>query len=91
MNDLYFGGYKDARLVIGIYRDEYYHPEDTTKPNVMEFGILKQNNGVMNEWVDAYYEANTFRVRPLTESEKELLMEYEDEVDEDYDYEYEDA
>jgi replicative DNA helicase len=84
MDDLYYGGAKDARLVIGLYRDEYYNPDTTTKPNIMEFGILKQNNGIMNEWVDTFFDYNTFKIRPLTEDEKELIAENtEDEDDEE--------
>lgn len=86
MNDIYYGGAKDARLVVGLYRDEYYYPDDTTKPDTIEFGIVKQNNGVMNEWVDAHFDSLTFDIRDLTDEEKSIIdeaSENEDDDDED--------
>jgi replicative DNA helicase len=86
MNDIYYGGAKDSRLVVSLYRDEYYYPEDTTKPNVIEFGIVKQNNGIMNEWVDAHFDVSTYEIRDLSEDEKSIIEEnesYDDEEDDD--------
>ena len=75
--DIYFGGHRDARLVLGIYRDEYYY-DDTKKPNVFEIGILKQNNGIANEWFDFMFEPNYQTIRDMTDEEKEILSEYEE-------------
>lgn len=72
--DIYFGGQRDARLVLGIYRDEYYN-EDTRKPNVFEIGILKQNNGIANEWFDYMFEPQYQTIRDMTDEEKEILEE----------------
>lgn len=36
---------QDADVVIFLYRDEYYHPEDTEKPNTCEINIAKHRNG----------------------------------------------
>lgn len=83
-DDLYYGGTRDARLVLGIYRDEYYNPDETEKPGIIELGILKQNNGIAGEWFDFVFDAQYQTIRNLTEDEKELLMEG-DETDEDDD------
>lgn len=74
MYDLYFGGYKDARLVLGLYREEYYKP-NTPFQNLLEIGILKQNNGVTNEWFDAFYDKETYQIRELSKDEKTELSE----------------
>lgn len=80
--DIYFGGQRDARLVLGIYRDEYYN-EETRKPNVFEIGILKQNNGIANEWFDYMFEPQYQTIRDMTDEEKEIL---EENLNEDEDY-----
>lgn len=72
--DIYFGGQRDARLILGIYRDEYYNQE-TKKPNVFEIGILKQNNGIANVWFDYMFEAQYQTIREMTDEEKEILEE----------------
>lgn len=80
--DLYFGGQRDARLVLGIYRDEYYN-EETRKPNVFEIGILKQNNGIANCWFDYMFEPQYQTIRDMTDEEKEIL---EENLNEEEDY-----
>lgn len=93
MNDMYYGGAKDARLVVSLYRDEYYNPDETPKPNVMEFGIVKQNNGIMNEWVDAHFDGNTYILRDLTEDEMDEIdsnvEDYNSRTADEEEYEYE--
>lgn len=81
--DIYYGGQRDARLVLGIYRDEYYN-EETRKPNVFEIGILKQNNGIANEWFDYMFEAQYQTIRDMTEEEKEILEENLNEDENEY-------
>lgn len=89
MQDLYYGGAKDARLVLGLFRDEYYHPNDTDKPNILEIGIIKSNNGIAGIWSDSYYELTTQKIRDLTDEEKELINSYdEDGDDEEYSDDY---
>lgn len=73
--DIYYGGYRDARLVLGIYRDEYYNPDDTKKPNVFEIGILKQNKGIVNMWFDYIFETQYQQIREMSDEEKEILEE----------------
>jgi replicative DNA helicase len=36
---------QDADIVMFLYRDEYYNPETTDKPNVCEVIIAKQRSG----------------------------------------------
>jgi replicative DNA helicase len=59
---------QNADVVLGLYRDEYYHPEgtpeyDPSRRNLLEVLILKQRNGKANPMgevkVGIYYEANT--------------------------------
>lgn len=82
-DDLWYGGSRDARLVLGIYRDEYYDPDNTEKPGIIELGILKQNNGIAGEWFDFVFDAQYQTIRNLTGDEKELLMQGDDEDEDD--------
>jgi replicative DNA helicase len=36
---------QDSDLVMFIYRDEYYHPDDTEEPGIAELNIAKHRNG----------------------------------------------
>lgn len=77
-DDLHFGGARDARLVLGIYRDEYYN-EETEKPGIIELGILKQNMGIANEWFDYIFDTQYQTIRDMTDEEKELIGGEDDE------------
>lgn len=46
---------QDADVVMFIYRDEYYDPEGTEKPNLAEIVIAKHRNGPTGT-VDLYFE-----------------------------------
>lgn len=81
-DDLYYGGTRDARLVLGIYRDEYYNPEETEKPGIIELGILKQNNGIAGSWFDYVFDSQYQSIRNMTDDEKDL-MNGDDDYDED--------
>lgn len=82
-DDLYYGGTRDARLVLGIYRDEYYNPEETEKPGIIELGILKQNNGIAGSWFDYVFDSQYQSIRNMTDDERELLNGDAEEYDED--------
>ncbi|MFC2163684.1 replicative DNA helicase [Acidobacteriota bacterium] len=40
---------QDADVVIFIYRDEFYHPDDETKRGIAEVSVAKQRNGPTGE------------------------------------------
>ena len=77
-DDIYFGGARDARLVLGIYRDEYYNDE-STRPGVIELGILKQNNGLSGMYYPYKFNHQYQEIRELTDEEKEILEGLENE------------
>jgi replicative DNA helicase len=49
---------QDADIVLGLYRDEYYHPDTTKTPGVLEVIVLKQRNGATGS-VDVAYKPAT--------------------------------
>jgi replicative DNA helicase len=49
---------QDADIVLGLYRDEYYHPDTTKTPGVIEVIVLKQRNGATGS-VDVAYKPAT--------------------------------
>jgi replicative DNA helicase len=51
---------EDADFVIGLYRDEYYHPETKAK-GLMEYLILKNRNGPTGT-VTVKFDAPTYRI-----------------------------
>ncbi len=57
---------QDADIVMFLYRDEYYNPETTEKPNICEVLIAKQRNGptgaVELTWLGKYTKfANSYK------------------------------
>lgn len=48
---------QDADLVMFIYRDEYYNPETTEKPNIADILIKKHRSGATGN-VELYFDAN---------------------------------
>ncbi len=55
---------QDADVVMFIYRDEYYRPQDTEKPNTAEIIIAKHRNGPTGH-VDLYFNAEEMRFKNL--------------------------
>lgn len=48
---------QDADMVVFIYRDEYYNPETTEKPNIADILIKKHRSGPTGN-VELYFDAN---------------------------------
>lgn len=49
---------QDSDIVMFIYRDEYYNPETTDRPNVAELNIAKHRNGA-TAVIDLYWNGQT--------------------------------
>lgn len=61
---------QDADIVMFLYRDEYYNPETTDRPNIVEVNIAKHRNGPTGT-ADLYYSRNIMSFRNL-KSETQL-------------------
>jgi len=55
---------QDADVVAFIYREEYYNPDDSQKPNIMEVLIKKHRNGPTGS-VDLYFDRERQKIRSL--------------------------
>ncbi|MCP5097571.1 MAG: replicative DNA helicase [Chloroflexi bacterium] len=62
---------QDADIVMFIYRDEYYNPETTERPNIAELNIAKHRNGPTGV-VDLYWHGNLATFRNLQRQEINL-------------------
>lgn len=62
---------QDADQIWGLYRDEYYFPETTERPNIAELSVLKNRNGATGA-VDLYWQARLMRFRNLERQEMAL-------------------
>ncbi len=62
---------QDADIVMFIYRDEYYNPETTEKPNIAELSIAKHRNGPTTT-VDLYWHGKLATFRNLHRQEVAL-------------------
>lgn len=62
---------QDADIVMFIYRDEYYHPETTERPNIAELTIAKHRNGPTGV-VDLYWHSKLATFRNLQRQEINL-------------------
>jgi replicative DNA helicase len=51
---------QDADVVMFLYRDEYYHPKDTDRPNITDVLVKKHRNGALGE-VELYFHAEQRR------------------------------
>ncbi len=59
---------QDADVVIFIYRDEYYNPETTERPNIAEINVAKHRNGPTAS-VDLYWHGQLATFRNLQRQE----------------------
>ncbi|MDX1686626.1 MAG: replicative DNA helicase [Candidatus Promineifilaceae bacterium] len=62
---------QDADVVMFIYRDEYYNPETTDRPNIAEINVAKHRNGPTGA-VDLYWHGKLATFRNLQRQEIKL-------------------
>lgn len=62
---------QDSDVVMFIYRDEYYNPETTERPNIAEISISKHRNGPTGT-VDLYWHAQLATFKNLQRQEINL-------------------
>jgi replicative DNA helicase len=62
---------QDADIVCFIYRDEYYNPETTERPNIAEINIAKHRHGPTGV-VDLYWHSQLATFRNLQRQEIQL-------------------
>ncbi len=62
---------QDADIVMFIYRDEYYNPDTTERPNIAELNIAKHRNGPTGT-IDLYWHSKLATFRNLQRQEISL-------------------
>ncbi len=62
---------QDADIVLFIYRDEYYNPETTERPNIAEIAIAKHRNGPTGT-IDLFWHGQLATFRNLQRQEINL-------------------
>ncbi len=62
---------QDADIVMFIYRDEYYNPDTTERPNIAEINIAKHRNGPTGS-IDLYWHGKLATFRNLQRQEINL-------------------
>ncbi len=62
---------QDSDIVMFIYRDEYYNPETTERPNIAEINIAKHRNGPTGA-IDLYWHGKLATFRNLQRQEIKL-------------------
>lgn len=62
---------QDADIVMFIYRDEYYNPDTTERPNIAELNIAKHRNGPTGA-IDLYWHGKLATFRNLQRQEINL-------------------
>lgn len=62
---------QDADIVMFIYRDEYYNPDTTERPNIAEISIAKHRNGPTGT-IDLYWHGQLATFRNLQRQEINL-------------------
>ncbi len=55
---------QDADVVAFLYRDDYYNPEESDKPNIMDVLIRKHRNGPTGK-VELYFDRERQKIRSL--------------------------
>lgn len=55
---------QDADVVVFLYRDDYYNPEESDKPNIMDVLIRKHRNGPTGK-VELYFDRERQKIRSL--------------------------
>jgi replicative DNA helicase len=59
---------QDADVVLFIYRDEYYKPDNSERPNIAEINIAKHRNGP-TAVIDLYWQGQLATFRNLQRQE----------------------
>lgn len=59
---------QDSDVVMFLYRDEYYKPQETEKPNIMEVEVAKSRNGPPGQ-VELYWSGKSTKVTNLARQE----------------------
>lgn len=62
---------QDADIVMFLYRDEYYNPDTTERPNIAEISIAKHRNGPTGT-IDLYWHSKLATFRNLQRQEINL-------------------
>jgi replicative DNA helicase len=62
---------QDSDVVMFIYRDEYYNPDTTERPNIAEINIAKHRNGPTGS-IDLYWHSKLATFRNLQRQEINL-------------------
>ena len=62
---------QDADIVMFIYRDEYYNPDTTDRPNIAEINVAKHRNGPTGV-IDLYWHGKLASFRNLQRQEIKL-------------------
>lgn len=62
---------QDSDIVMFIYRDDYYNPETTERPNIAEISVAKHRHGPTGT-VDLYWHAQLATFRNLQRQEMKL-------------------
>lgn len=61
----------DSDIVMFVYRDDYYNPDTSTKPNIVEIIIAKQREGSTGV-IDLYWQADLMTMRNLERQHIEI-------------------
>jgi replicative DNA helicase len=59
---------QDADIVMFIYRDDYYNPDTSERPNIAEISVAKHRNGP-TAIIDLYWHAQLATFRNLQRQE----------------------